>query len=79
MVYILVDLYPISGAHNTRPADRMRPTESQDAAHWIPTENVSILAHNCLCYIGPHKHGYERKNVAIVSVKRHQLQGDFVS
>jgi len=23
-------------------------------------------------------HGYERKNVAVVSVKRHQLQGDFV-
>jgi len=28
-------------------------------------------AHNCFCYVEPHKYGYERKNSDTVSVKRH--------
>jgi len=80
MVCVLVDLYPISGAHNTRPVDRMRFTESQDAADWTP-QKMCLFWHTTAFVILDHinMNGYERKNVAVVSVKRHQLQGDFVS
>lgn len=61
---------PRSGVHAAHRKLRCGPLD--------PTENVSILAHNSICYVGPYKHGYEGRKFAIVSVKRHHLQRDFI-